>query len=289
MASAFAVAQSATHSVRIYPSEYDAQVVSQIQSSGYDDRLACDWPNNLLISDELTESDLIVIGVSSAGLNWALDVAQKLLQKKSCPVLLLTKGLMATDKGLIPLTSYVSHKIKVPSFAITGPCIAKDLAQGMPTSVEISGADFAVAKQLARLLELPFYTVYANADYVGCQWAAALKNVYAIRVGMANGLNARSAHYAESLQEMATFIQRNGGEADTVMGLSGAGDLYVTSLGGRNGKFGGYLGEGMSARDILSGPMKQVTVEGYELANLLKSYADRQTEPLFCALIECFD
>ncbi len=289
MASAFAVAQSAKHCVRIVPSRYDAQTVTQIQATNRDERLDCQWPKNIAFSTELVASDLIVIGVSAAGLDWALEIARELLVLRSCPVLLLTKGLVPTKNGLTPLSVYLSQMLNTPAFAITGPCIAKDLAHGMPTEVEISGEDYHLAQSLSLLLGTPFYTIHANRDYIGCQWAAALKNVYAIRVGMANGLNARSAYYAEALAEMAGFVERNGGQYKTVMGLSGAGDLYVTSLGGRNGKFGGYLGRGMSAQAIFDGPMKAVTVEGYELAELLFPHTEKVSEPIFCSIIESFE
>ena len=287
MASAFAVAQASKHRVSIIPSDFDAKVVEGISLTGQDSRLDIDWPNIPFVEpDDLSDIDLIVIGVSSAGLDWAIKIAKHILAKHACPVLLLTKGLMFVQDRIVPLTVYCEEKLGVTVMGITGPCIAKELAHGQNSQVEISAGDFKVAEEWALVLSLPFYQVTANPDVVGCQWLAALKNIYAIKVGMASCLNAKSAYFSEALIEMSQWLANIGANANTAYGLSGAGDLYVTSLGGRNGAFGGHLATGLSVDEVLGGPMQGVTVEGYELAKLFQGYRGLSYPRIFTGLLE---
>lgn len=286
MASAFAVAQASKHHVSIIPSSFDAKVVEGISLTGHDKRLGVDWPDVAFIDpDNIEKVDLIVIGVSSAGLDWAIQVAEIILSKHTCPVLLLTKGLMFVNNTIIPLTTYCQEKLGVSVMGITGPCIAKELANGQHSQVEISAIDSKVANDWSQRLALPFYDVIVNRDVIGCQWLAALKNVYAIKVGMASCLNAKSASFSDSLIEMAQWLGEVGADPTTAYGLSGSGDLYVTSLGGRNGTFGAYLAKGLSVENIFSGPMLGMTVEGYELIKLFQSHSGMNYPRAFSELI----
>ena len=95
---------------------------------------------------------------------------------------------------------------------------------------------------------------------------AALKNSYAITMGILEGLeggysNPRAAIMARGSMEMATIVKAYGGRGETALGLAGVGDYYVTSQGGRNGRFGYYLGQGMSVEEALA-KMNNSPVEG---------------------------
>lgn len=270
MASAFAIAQGSKHTMSMIPSAYDEEIVDCIKDSQFDPRLACPWPESIKFVETPTQCDLLVIGVSSMGVDWAKSVALTLMEKHRVPVLLLTKGLIEDHHGFLLLTEYFSKALQTEVLAITGPCIAKELAHQKPTAVEISGHTTSLSVSLSQALSLPFYHVYPNQDTKGCQLLAALKNVYAIHVGMAVDMNERAYRFSQSIQEMGVLVEQLGGDPSTASGLSGLGDLYVTVQGGRNGKFGGYLASGMRPEEILSGPMQGVTVEGYDVLQLLQ-------------------
>ncbi|MEC7030449.1 MAG: NAD(P)H-dependent glycerol-3-phosphate dehydrogenase [Pseudomonadota bacterium] len=292
MASSFALSQR-SHQVTIVASEFDASVVSSILSTGKDDRLEAQWdPSIRLIEEEAIGSlaaDIIVFGVSSVGLNWAKAVAQKILTNsaKPIPVVLLTKGLIIEGSSVSLLSDDVAQHLSTDVFSITGPCIAKELAHHKPTKVNLSGKNSQLLEEIASLISQPNYSVIPTHDYIGCQWAAALKNVYAIAVAEAgDDQNLRSTRFAEAVSEMANWLESVGGEAQTAYGLSGLGDLYVTCLGGRNGKLGHYLSQGMSTDDIMSGPLKGVTVEGLELAKSLQETQGALKAKMYQALLK---
>ena len=276
MASAFALSQR-SHQVSIIASEYDAKIVSEIQDSGRDSRLDIDWNSSIQFYSakealDGIQADLIVIGVSSQGIDWAIDVAQKVIRAvgNSLPVVLLTKGLVLKGKDVTLLADEVSQQLETDVFSVTGPCIARELAHQQPTEVELSGSNEQLLSEIAKMISQPNYTVRMNSDYVGCQWASALKNVYAIAIAAAgDDHNLRSTRFSDAVIEMAQWTKAMGGLESTVFGLSGVGDLYVTCLGGRNGRLGQYLSQGLSVSDIMSGPMSGVTVEGLDLAREL--------------------
>ena len=231
------------------------------------------------------ESDIHVIGVSSHGLPWVIN---QLAEYRSLKCILLTKGLHQTsDSQLIPLTSYLSERLDVSDIAcITGPCLASDLLERTPISVNLSGGSWVY--QLAEMISAPHYNVVALDDAVGCQWLAALKNVYAMICSCATHQSSTfgAVTLQRALNEMSIWLERCGGQASTVMSLSGVGDLYVTTLGGRNGRFGQYLSEGHKPSEIMSQHMAGVTVEGLSVLKLIKQsvaagHCDISSLPLF--------
>ena len=113
-------------------------------------------------------------------------------------------------------------------------------------------------------------------DVVGAETGAAYKNVVAVALGMCEGFsdrlveralvhefaNARAAVFALGLIDMVRLTEQLGGRADTVLGLAGAGDMFVTCLGGRNGRFGRLLGAGQTpeqARKVIGSTVEGIT------------------------------
>ena len=123
-----------------------------------------------------------------------------------------------------------------------------------------AGCDYEVTHHVARFLRGRALTTVMTDDVIGTETCAAYKNVVAIAVGLCEGFserrgervyvsefaNARAAVFAQGLVDMVRLSQAQGGRAETVIGLAGAGDLYVTCSGGRNGRFGRLLGEGQT-------------------------------------------
>jgi glycerol-3-phosphate dehydrogenase (NAD(P)+) len=284
MASAFAIAQSEHNKVSMIPTPFDQQCVEKIQASAVDERLDIPWPSDIdfVQPNSAVDFDAIVIGVSSAGFTWATNIARQLLEIKKVPVILLTKGLVKTEKGIEPLSVAMERQLSITVLAITGPCIAKELAHKRMTHVEISSEDISLAQMWSKRLRLDYYFLHVNSDYIGCQWSAALKNVYAILIAKTGeNLNLRSSIFSASIQEMGLWVKEQGGNPSSVYGLSGVGDLYVTCQGGRNGRFGHFLSEGLSIEAITSGPMQGITIEGLELATDLVDLPESQSKTIF--------
>ncbi len=288
MASAFALSQL-KHQVSIIASKYDATVVANIQHTGRDARLDISWNQAITFvsASEVKCADLIVIGVSSQGLDWAIEVASKISAEKRVPVVLLTKGLIVEGSRVSLLSERVENALQMDVFSITGPCIAKELANHQPTEVELSGKNPKVLSEVADILTHPNYLVRENLDYIGCQLSSALKNVYAIAIAEAgDDINLRSVRFSDAVLEMAQWVSLAGGKKSTVYGLSVVGDLYVNCLGGRNGRLGAYLSEGMTVAEIMAGPMSGMTVEGLELALELSKTEGSSSKRIFQQLMQ---
>lgn len=132
--------------------------------------------------------------------------------------------------------------------ALSGPGFAADIARGLPTAMTIAARDAALAERVAQTLSTRTFRLYASDDRVGVQLGGALKNVLAIACGIVEGAglgeSARAALIARGLVEMSRLVERMGGRAETVRGLSGLGDLVLTGTShqSRNLRYGIALG-----------------------------------------------
>ena len=142
-----------------------------------------------------------------------------------------------------------NHRVAV----LSGPGFAADIAKGLPTAMAIAAADMDVAERLAQAISGRTFRLYASDDRTGVQLGGALKNVLAIACGIVEGSgigdSARAALIARGLAEMSRLVAAKGGQADTVRGLSGLGDLVLTATShqSRNLRFGIALGRGEKA------------------------------------------
>jgi glycerol-3-phosphate dehydrogenase (NAD(P)+) len=155
------------------------------------------------------------------------------------------------------LTDVLAEELPGRSIGVlSGPGFAADIAKGLPTAMVIAAADAQTATMLAEVLSGPTFRLYPSQDRIGVQLGGALKNVLAIACGIVEGAglgdSARAALISRGLAEMSRFIAAEGGEADTVRGLSGLGDLVLTATShqsrfgialGRNGRADGGKGE----------------------------------------------
>lgn len=146
-----------------------------------------------------------------------------------------------------------------PVAILSGPTFAHEVARGLPAAVTLAAADARVRDGLVALLGSGAFRPYASDDVVGAQIGGALKNVMAIACGIVAGKglgeNARAALMTRGLAELVRLGTTLGGRAETLMGLSGMGDLVLTcsSLSSRNFSLGHALGEGAVLADILAG------------------------------------
>ena len=232
------------------------------------------------------EVDIIVAGVSSVGIEWFVNQISK-NYKKNLPIILLTKGLAIEDNELITLSDKIKKLLKkqgheeVNVSAIKGPCLAAGLAYKMRTGTVIANPDIKETEKLKKIISTDYYSTEISDDLTGVELAGAIKNIYSMLIGASEGLSnskapkeIQSKYYLNtsaslihrSISEMVEFVSYYGGKVDTVYGLAGLGDLYVSAIGGRNSLMGKYLGEGYLYKDAKEKFMKNITVEGAQLA-----------------------
>ncbi|PEQ14469.1 glycerol-3-phosphate dehydrogenase [Novosphingobium sp. PC22D] len=163
---------------------------------------------------------------------------------------------------------------------LSGPTFAHEVAAGLPTAVTLACSQGrAQWDRLAPQIARPSLRPYYSDDVIGAEIGGAVKNVLAIACGVVEGLNlgqnARAALIARGYAEMLRFGQAKGARADTLSGLCGLGDLVLTcsSTSSRNFSLGLALGQGMSAREALSG--KNSVAEGAHTAPVLAELATR--------------
>ena len=168
-------------------------------------------------------------------------------------------GVAWATKGFEPGSGRFLHEVAgeilgpdVPLAVVTGPSFAREVAQGLPTAVTVHSDDEDFALLVAEALHGPAFRAYTGSDMLGAELGGAMKNVLAVAIGIADGmnlgLNARAGLITRGLNEMLRLNAALGGRAETLMGLAGLGDLVLTSTGdlSRNRRLGLALGRGQS-------------------------------------------
>jgi glycerol-3-phosphate dehydrogenase (NAD(P)+) len=230
--------------------------------------------------------DLIVVGVSSVGIEWFVEQISK-TYRENLPIILLTKGLSILGNELSTLSDKIKKLLKkeghkeINISAIKGPCLAAGLANKMRTGTVIANPDLNVSQNLKKIISTEYYSTEISEDLTGVELSGAIKNIYSMLIGASQGLsnsratkeiqskfflNTAASLIHRSISEMVEFVSHYGGKPETVYGLAGLGDLYVSAIGGRNSLMGKYLGEGYLYNDAKKKFMKNVTVEGAQLA-----------------------
>jgi len=216
---------------------------------------------------------LIVLAVTSPAVGPILDDVSPWLADP--PIILsLTKGLVDGADGRIQLISErIAERSRCPIVGVGGPSKANEVALELPTAVVFASADQQSLQTVHDALETSTYRITETSDIVGVEMAAALKNAYAIAIGIAAGMeqatglphqNLRAALLAEAVRELSVLVCALGGLEQTVHGLAGIGDLSVTISAGRNRLLGELLGQDVSVRDALATlSVTDTTIEGY--------------------------
>ncbi len=169
--------------------------------------------------------------------------------KNKSPILILTKGLHYEKKGqqILTMSEQLKKVIKKGNISVLkGPCLARELAKKIKTSVVIANKNIKIAKSIGKLISTNFYKMEYSTDVKGVEVCSAIKNIYSMIIGSGEGLNTSSSLFRKSITEMIYLTKFFKGKEETVYGLAGLGDLYVSALGGRNSKIGEYLGKGFT-------------------------------------------
>ncbi len=188
------------------------------------------------------------------------------------PVVICAKGVERT-KNRLPLEVLAEIAPGSAGAVLSGPNFAHEVAAGLPAAAVVASADPALRERVAGLLSTSTFRLYTNDDPVGTQLGGAAKNVIAIAAGAVTGAglgeNARAALVTRGLAELRRLVDAAGGRAETVMGLSGLGDLLLTCTGpsSRNFSLGYALGSGKSLAETLAASAG--VVEGVATAEAL--------------------
>ena len=221
------------------------------------------FSKNLLIE----KFDLIVVALSLSGINFIGEELKRL--KVKAPILVLTKGLKY-DKKLNKIFTISDQLKKIYNLrnisVLKGPCLAKELARKKKTSVIIANQNIKAAKDIGRYISTKYYLIEYSKDVVGIEVSSAIKNIYSMIIGAGQNLHTSSNLFQKSMNEMKYFVKYFKGKEETILGLAGVGDLYVSAAGGRNSKMGSYLGRGYTFKSAKKKFMFKDTVEGEQLA-----------------------
>ena len=242
--------------------------------------------NDVVLSDTLRATtdfaeaancaDVVIMGVPSHGFRGVLTQLAKEL-RPWVPVVSLVKGL---EQGTNMRMSQIVEEVLPghPAGILAGPNIAREVAEGYAAAAVLAMPDQHLATRLAALFRTRRFRVYTTDDVIGVEMAGALKNVFAIAVGMGYsggiGENTRALLIARALREMTKLGVALGGRSETFPGLAGLGDLIVTctSQRSRTRHVGEQLGAGTSIDEIIAS-MNQVA-EGVKAASVIMEFAN---------------
>ncbi|MGI9452301.1 MAG: glycerol-3-phosphate dehydrogenase [Geminicoccaceae bacterium] len=293
------------HEVLLVGSPLDDEIIETMRDGGTHPKL--DRPligavtslrHDELHVDQIRGADILVLGVSSAGIPWSLDY----LLSFGVPIerlIMITKGLDVTeDAGVRTLSARVTETLSplgpVPAvIGVGGPCIARELANRAPTAA-VFGGERAAAVFCKKVFETSYYHVRPSSDLIGVEVNGALKNFMAIGVAAtwsrfpnsvkddARQMNPAAAVFEQAVHELALLTQWLGGHPLTALRLAGAGDLFVTINAGSNSHLGLRLGAGDKVNQALAG---LETVEGVDTARALGPalYKAWQRDPVLAA------
>ncbi len=252
----------------------DAEVANEINqkhtNSGYlpnllSKKITC----STNVDEVLANAQVVFMVVPSQKTRKILEEIGAKMQDKI--VVCCSKGIeIPTKKFMFEL--YEEFLPKSQIFTLSGPNFADEIANSLPAASVIAGDDIEIAKFLAEFFSNNNFRLYFSNDQISVQIGGALKNVLAIAAGILQaknlGENALAALIARSLKEMSQFAVAKNGKAETLMGLSGVGDLILTASNpekSRNAKFGFLLAKGKKIEEIL----EKGTFEGHSTVKAL--------------------
>jgi glycerol-3-phosphate dehydrogenase (NAD(P)+) len=193
------------------------------------------------------------------------------------------KPMILCSKGIDERSGQLLHDVaraacpNAQVAVLSGPSFADEVAAGLPTAVTLATEDAALAETLRQRIARPSFRIYLSDDLIGAEIGGAVKNVLAIACGVVDGKglgeNARAALIARGFAEMTRFGLDCGARRETLVGLSGLGDLVLTcsSTSSRNFSLGKGIGEGRSAAEMLAD--RRTVAEGAFTAPVLARLA----------------
>ncbi len=219
--------------------------------------------------EALADKDLLLWATPAQPLRATLSLAAL---PKGVPIVIASKGIEGESCRLM---SEIASEVAPgnPVAILSGPTFAREVAQARPTAVTLACKDADLAAAIAAACATPNFRIYRSDDVVGAQIGGAVKNVVALACGIVAGRglgdNARAALMTRGLAEMVRLGIAKGGRAETLMGLTGLGDLALTCNNeqSRNMRLGIAMGRGMTRAAAIADPalrLSHAVVEGVE-------------------------
>jgi glycerol-3-phosphate dehydrogenase (NAD(P)+) len=291
------------HEVRLVGTHLDDHIIDSLQATRVHPVLGVALRDELIpyhfaeADHVFDDAEVVMVGVNSFGIDWMGEQLRRRLRPGQ-KVLVITKGIHADADGTLTILPRVLQRAvgdiadAVTWSAIVGPCIAGELAVRRDSCVVFNGEDQASLDFLAGLYRTDYYHVWTSTDFVGHEVGAATKNVYAFGAGFAAGLlaargesdgpnrmyNYSAALFAQGSREIHQFIALLGGDPRTADGLGGVGDMFVTSMGGRNVRAGEFVGRGIPFSEVRNVHMAGITLEGVAAVRVIGAALERLTE-----------
>ncbi len=274
------------HTVRLWSAFPDA--AESLAQSRENRRFlpGCRLPENVEVVCEaaraLEDADLAVQAVPTQFVRWWWDKVRDHCSS-GLPICSVAKGI--ENKTLLRPTQIVLDVLDSSTdspravAALSGPCIAPEVAHKLPTTVTVASADSDLAEHIQHLFSRPYFRVYTNADMIGVEAAGATKNIIAIAAGILDGLaagdNAKASLLTRGLAEITRLGVALGARPETFAGLAGFGDLVTTCVSpvGRNRSFGEAVGKGLTVQEALA--RTNSVVEGVATTVSVVELADR--------------
>ncbi len=223
----------------------------------------CILPENVTYTHEMNDAvqnaDVIVEAVTSAGIRPVFEEFKKTHFKKDIPIVITSKGIEQNTCMTLPevISNVIDSIDPAHIFCLSGPGFASEICKDLPTSVVVGG-NIDLGTDIAKLFTTKFFRVYTNSDLKGVCLGGALKNIIAIACGVSDGLSlgtgARASLMTRGLHEIVRLACQYGAKKETLYGLSGMGDMFLTcsSEKSRNYRFGVLLSQGYTSQNAKS-------------------------------------
>jgi glycerol-3-phosphate dehydrogenase (NAD(P)+) len=246
------------HQVKAW--DYNTDLVKSINTTKKHPKLAnFTVPSDIQYVESIEEAiddvDIIIESVTSGGIRPVFEKVRQILQgKKIPPIVITSKGIEQKTNLLFPevVEEIIGSDNKNLIGCLSGPTHAEEVVKKLPTSLVAAAYDTKVMKSIVDIFNNPLFRVYPNSDILGVAFGGAMKNIIAIACAISDGLNfgdnTKAALLTRGLHEIRKLSITKGCNPETLNGLAGLGDLFVTcaSTLSRNYRFGRLIAQGYS-------------------------------------------
>lgn len=285
------------HRVALWGTHLDGDIIEALRVGAPHPKLRVRLPGGVVpfaaseLAAALDGADLVIVAVTSHGVLPILDRAHTLL-RASAPLVVVSKGLVPLRDLTVTLSAAIAATGRARCVTVGGPSKAVELARRVLTRVVYGSGDADARRHARDALQTDYYRIEESDDQIGLELCSALKNAYAIAVGLCDGLvaagraeamyNTKAALFAQALIEMARLGATVGLQPETLYALGGAGDLFVTGVAGRNRTFGELKGAGRPTAEVVAHlQARDELTEGYAAIRSCWRYAaERGVEDL---------
>ncbi len=238
-------------------------------------------PEELRVTADLSGvagSELLILATPAQATREVMAVLSRHISEP-VPLIVTAKGLERDSNKF--LTDVVREGSGLQPFVLSGPSFAADVVAGLPTAITLAGEDAPQTSAIAHALSTRSFRIYVSSDMKGVQIGGAVKNVLAIAIGICAGkglgASAQAALLARSFAELRRLAEALGAQSETLFGLSGLGDLVLTSSStqSRNFSLGVELGKGVDLQTILAS--RTAVSEGVHTAGVVGAIAAANT------------